>query len=54
MNVIHYFCILIILRELSVFYILYELYVPPCYASFKGDAARFYNIFSLYFIYCVA
>jgi hypothetical protein len=30
MNVLYYFCILIILRELSVFYILYELYVPPC------------------------
>jgi hypothetical protein len=36
MNVFYYFCILIILRELSVFYILYELHVPPpCYASFK-------------------
>jgi hypothetical protein len=54
MNVLYYFCILIILRELSVFYILYELYVPPCYASFKGGAAGFCNIFSLYFISCVA
>jgi hypothetical protein len=27
---------------------------PPCYASFKGGAAGFCNIFSLYFISCVA
>ena len=27
---------------------------PPCYATFKGGAAGFCNIFSLYFISCVA
>ena len=53
MNVLYYFCILIILRELSVFYILYELYVPPLLCFFQGRCCRILQYFlSLFHFLC--
>ena len=52
-DVLYYFCILIILRELSVFYILYELHVPPLLCFFQGRCCRILQYFlSLFHFLC--
>jgi hypothetical protein len=53
MNVLYYFCILIILRELSVFYILYELYVPPLVMLLSREVLPDFAIFSLFISFLV-
>jgi hypothetical protein len=53
MNVLYYFCILIILRELSVFYILYELYVSPLVMLLSREVLPDFAIFSLFISFLV-
>jgi hypothetical protein len=56
MNVLYYFCIFIILRELSVFYILYELYVPPLLCFFQGRCCPILQCFLylFHFLCCIS
>jgi hypothetical protein len=52
MNVLYYFCILIILRELSVFYILYEIYAPLV-MLLSREVLPDFAIFSLFISFLV-
>jgi hypothetical protein len=47
MNVFHHFCIQILLRELSVFYILYELHVSPPVMLLSREVLSDFAILSL-------
>jgi hypothetical protein len=53
MNVLYYFCILIILREFFVFYILYELYVPSLVMLLSREVLPDFAIFSLFISFLV-